>query len=215
MGSIHPRAVAYQKRYFYQFHRQNTHGELVVVLQMQLNKFKALISIALIVSGLSLASATASAITPSPAMIEQFKQMPKAEQQRLMKQYGISPQSIAGSGASTQQISTPVLVHQRDKKKQQQIENQAIKAAAPRLAKKLKPYGYDMFAGEPTTFAPVSDIPIPTNYLLGPGDTINIQIYGKDNQQYSLVVARNGNIQMPDMGPISILGLTFDQSNSN
>ncbi|NRA61547.1 MAG: SLBB domain-containing protein [Psychrobium sp.] len=145
-------------------------------------------------------------------MLAQFKNMPKAEQQRLMKQYGLSPQMLQGKGAGKAvEIATPALISEREAFREIKILEQANKAAAPVKAKGLKSYGYDMFAGEPSTFAPVSDIPIPTEYLMGPGDVVNIQIYGKDNQQYSLTVARNGNLQMPDMGPIGVLGLTFDQ----
>ncbi|TVQ48905.1 MAG: hypothetical protein EA371_04615, partial [Gammaproteobacteria bacterium] len=40
----------------------------------------------------------------------------------------------------------------------------------------LKPFGYDLFEGVPSTFAPVSDIPIPAEYLLGPGDVLRAQL---------------------------------------
>ncbi len=33
----------------------------------------------------------------------------------------------------------------------------------------LKPFGYDLFAGAPTTFAPATDIPVPVDYIIGPG----------------------------------------------
>ena len=42
-------------------------------------------------------------------------------------------------------------------------------------------YGYEQFQTSPTTFAPTSSIPIPTDFLLGPGDKINIQYYGNEN----------------------------------
>ncbi|MEC7865969.1 MAG: hypothetical protein VYD02_03610, partial [Pseudomonadota bacterium] len=35
-------------------------------------------------------------------------------------------------------------------------------------------YGYDLFASSPTTFAPATDIPIPLDYVLGPGDIISV-----------------------------------------
>jgi hypothetical protein len=30
----------------------------------------------------------------------------------------------------------------------------------------------------PTTFAPATDIPVPSNYVIGPGDTIELQLIG-------------------------------------
>lgn len=73
----------------------------------------------------------------------------------------------------------------------------------------LKPFGYELFAGEPSTFAPVSDVPVPSEYILGPGDTLRIQIYGKESQDYSLTVNRQGEIEIPKLGPYSVVGQTF------
>lgn len=73
----------------------------------------------------------------------------------------------------------------------------------------LKPFGYQLFAGEPSTFAPVSDVPVPSEYVLGPGDTVRIQMYGKESQDYSLTVNRQGDIEIPKLGPYSVAGQTF------
>mgnify|MGYP001281588569 CR=1 FL=1 len=73
----------------------------------------------------------------------------------------------------------------------------------------LKPFGYELFAGEPSTFAPVSDVPVPSEYILGPGDTLRIQIYGKESQDYSLTVNRQGEIEIPKLGPYSVVGQSF------
>ena len=72
-------------------------------------------------------------------------------------------------------------------------------------------FGLDLFAGTPTTFAPQFDAPIPANYLIGPGDTVNVEIYGKVNQSYVLTVNRNGTLSIPEIGPIKVIGLTFDE----
>jgi polysaccharide export outer membrane protein len=76
---------------------------------------------------------------------------------------------------------------------------------------KLKPFGYELFAGEPSTFAPVSDVPVPSNYILGPGDTIRVKIYGKEAQDYSLVVNREGDVEIPKLGPFSVVGKSFSE----
>lgn len=75
--------------------------------------------------------------------------------------------------------------------------------------KTLTHYGYDLFAGVPTTFAPSSDIPTPANYIIGPGDSLEIQLLGKINKSYSLVVGRNGALNFPELGPINVSGLSF------
>src|SRR5580700_8366440 len=74
----------------------------------------------------------------------------------------------------------------------------------------LKPFGYDLFEGVPSTFAPVSDIQVPSDYIVGPGDKLEIQLYGNEPANYSLTVERDGRINFPKLGPISLSGLTFE-----
>ena len=73
----------------------------------------------------------------------------------------------------------------------------------------LQPFGYELFAGEPTTFAPANQIPVSPDYLLGPGDNLNILFYGKTNESFSLEVNRNGAVDFPQLGPVSLTGMTF------
>jgi polysaccharide export outer membrane protein len=75
----------------------------------------------------------------------------------------------------------------------------------------LKPFGYDLFEGTPSTFAPVSDIQVPMDYVVGPGDTFNIQMYGgNEPASYGLTVGRDGRVNFPKLGPISVSGMSFD-----
>jgi len=75
----------------------------------------------------------------------------------------------------------------------------------------LQPFGYDLFAGSPTTFAPVTDVPVPVDYVIGPGDTIVVQMYGKENSTDELVVSREGEIQFPEIGPVTVNGLNYGE----
>jgi polysaccharide biosynthesis/export protein len=74
----------------------------------------------------------------------------------------------------------------------------------------VKPFGYDLFEGVPSTFAPVKDIQVPIDYVVGPGDTFDIQLYGKDTGSYTLTVGRDGRINFPRLGPIPVSGMGFD-----
>jgi protein involved in polysaccharide export with SLBB domain len=76
----------------------------------------------------------------------------------------------------------------------------------------LKPFGYDLFTTLPSTYAPVSDVPVPSEYSVGPGDTIEVQLLGNTQAEHSLTVGRDGTIQFPDLGPIAVAGLTFPQA---
>ncbi len=73
----------------------------------------------------------------------------------------------------------------------------------------LRQFGYELFAGAPTTFAPATDVPVSPDYIIGPGDEIHIQLYGKTNLTTDLTVDRDGMISFPEIGPITVAGLTF------
>ena len=76
----------------------------------------------------------------------------------------------------------------------------------------LRAFGYDLFAGEPTSFEPASRIPISPNYILGPGDTVKVLFYGKINESHDLEINRNGYIEFPQLGPVSLAGMTFSDA---
>ncbi len=76
----------------------------------------------------------------------------------------------------------------------------------------LKPFGYDLFEGAPSTFAPVTDIPVPGDYVVGPGDTLDVQLYGSNTATYSLDVSRDGRISFPKIGPITVGGMSFNEA---
>ena len=73
-------------------------------------------------------------------------------------------------------------------------------------------YGYEQFQTSPTTFAPTSSIPIPTDFLLGPGDKINIQYYGNENILSQEFISRSGELNLPTLGPVTLAGLTFSEA---
>ncbi len=75
----------------------------------------------------------------------------------------------------------------------------------------LKPYGYDLFLDAPSTFAPVTDVPVPSGYIVGPGDQLNVQLFGNQNRNLRLVVGRDGRVSFPELGPINVSGQTFER----
>ena len=75
----------------------------------------------------------------------------------------------------------------------------------------LKPFGYDLFDQGISTFAPVTNVPVPSNYIVGPGDQLNVQLYGNQNRSLQLTVARDGTISLPEIGPVHVGGESFEQ----
>ncbi len=72
-------------------------------------------------------------------------------------------------------------------------------------------FGANFFASSPTTFAPVQNIPVPTDYEFGPGDEILVRAWGGVTIDYRAVVDRNGLINIPAVGSISMSGVKANQ----
>jgi protein involved in polysaccharide export with SLBB domain len=74
-------------------------------------------------------------------------------------------------------------------------------------------FGYNIFLYSPSTFAPVTQIPISSSYVLGPGDEINIEFFGGQNVKKSGYISRNGTFNLPILGPVTLAGLTISEAN--
>jgi polysaccharide biosynthesis/export protein len=74
----------------------------------------------------------------------------------------------------------------------------------------LKPFGYDLFDRAPSTFAPMTNVPVPSDYIVGPGDELSVQLYGSQNRTVRLTVGRDGRVSFPELGPINVAGERFN-----
>ncbi len=72
-------------------------------------------------------------------------------------------------------------------------------------------FGASMFSAPPSTFAPVDNIPVTPEYVIGPGDELRLQVWGSVNQSGSFVVDRTGSIAIPEVGAVHVAGLQFSQ----
>jgi polysaccharide export outer membrane protein len=80
------------------------------------------------------------------------------------------------------------------------------------FAVSLRQYGYAMFATNVSTFAPVDDVPVGPDYVLGPGDDLSINVWGPVETTVLRTVDRNGRIVLPKVGDLRVWGLTFAQA---
>ncbi len=77
--------------------------------------------------------------------------------------------------------------------------------------RRLSVYGRKLFDQVPTTFAPVENVPVPADYVLGPGDQLLIRAWGKIELDSRVTVDRNGQINLPKVGTLSVAGLRYSQ----
>ena len=75
-------------------------------------------------------------------------------------------------------------------------------------------FGRDIFNKRMLTFEPTMNIATPANYVVGPGDHVNIEIYGASQKSESLEVSPDGIITISGFGPIHIAGLTVANANA-
>jgi len=148
----------------------------------------------------------------SQQQIEQFKKLPAAQQQALAKSMGVDINAIRDQISSTEQeqdVQSNTPHYSRSTNTDEQLLESENFEVLPEV--EVKPFGYDVFANAPQTFAPTMDIAIPSGYIVGPGDRISIQMFGKENNELELEVNREGKIIFPTYGPFSVTGLTFSE----
>ncbi|WP_404401712.1 SLBB domain-containing protein [Idiomarina seosinensis] len=153
----------------------------------------------------------------TPEQIQQFQNLPPAQQQLIARQYGIdidqlrqqqqssqkqqseSQSNIFPRGTDFDDMGNPIFPDEINKLFKEEEEE-------------LSRFGADLFASEPSSYSPVKNIPIPSHYLVGPGDTVNIVLFGKESNTYDIEVNQDGSIIIPKLGPIQVAGLTFNET---
>ncbi len=79
------------------------------------------------------------------------------------------------------------------------------------VGKLLPVYGDSLFRQVPTTFAPLRDVNVTPDYVLGPGDQLLIRIWGQVNFNAQVTVDRSGSVYLPQVGEIHVAGLPYAQ----
>ena len=191
-------------------------GNPLAPMMTFIKKTTSLLAFSIIILGVSISSSNAAQV--SQAQIEQFKKLPSSQQQALAKSMGIDINALKGQlssnnafeqgqtntenfprGTQFDQLGNPI--QQELKKEEDDFEE----------VKELAPFGYDIFANSPQTFAPTMDIAIPSDYMVAPGDKISIQIFGKETNDFELEVNREGQVVFPQHGPFTVSGLSFNE----
>lgn len=75
----------------------------------------------------------------------------------------------------------------------------------------LTQFGYDVFQRAVSTFTPVTNVPVGLDYIVGPGDTFTVTLWGRVNAQYAVEIDRNGQIVLPEVGVLNVSGMTMKE----
>jgi len=66
--------------------------------------------------------------------------------------------------------------------------------------------------GGPSVFTSPTEIPVLSDYVLGPGDTLKVTIWGQAQEIFSVVIDPEGKILLPKVGPMYLWGLKFSEA---
>ena len=77
-------------------------------------------------------------------------------------------------------------------------------------ARPLERFGLDVFRrGEANPAYLPMDLPVGPNYVVGPGDSLSIDLWGGVSQRLLRTVDREGRVALPEAGPILVSGRTL------
>ena len=91
-------------------------------------------------------------------------------------------------------------------------EPMLVAPVEPETTTGKKVFGRDIFNNKALTFEPQMNIATPQNYVVGPGDQIIIDVYGDTQKSEQLQVSPDGDVVVPDYGPIRVSGLSVAQA---
>ena len=75
-------------------------------------------------------------------------------------------------------------------------------------------FGRNIFNSRNLTFEPSINLATPPNYRLGPGDEVIIDIWGASQNTIRQQISPDGTINIPELGPINLNGMTVAKAES-
>lgn len=146
----------------------------------------------------------------TPAEIEAGKKLLESKEKELSQTTAADdvtmPEKAAKIPAEKEVAKTPA-----EKEKEVETQEEYLHKNDLPEQQDLSIFGHKFFSGSPSTFAPIQNVPVSNNYIVGPGDEIKILMWGRLDESYSLEVDNEGIINFPKIGPLTVAGLTFGE----
>ena len=88
-------------------------------------------------------------------------------------------------------------------------ETEFEQMVADSAGRALPLFGQSLFIQPPSTFAPMDLLQVPSDYIIGPGDELQVRIWGQVEADLRVIVDRSGEIYIPQVGQISVAGIHY------
>ena len=90
-------------------------------------------------------------------------------------------------------------------------ETEFQQMVADSVGRVLPVFGQSYFGQSPSTFAPIDQLQVSDDYIIGAGDELRIRIWGQVEADLRTTVDRSGQIYIPQVGQVSVAGIHYGQ----
>lgn len=80
---------------------------------------------------------------------------------------------------------------------------------------KQQVFGRNIFNNKMLTFEPALNVPTPSDYRLGAGDQVIIDVWGASQTTFNGNISPDGTVTLEGVGPVSLAGMTVAEANKN
>ena len=101
---------------------------------------------------------------------------------------------------------TPQMVEQEQRTT---LERKFSEKAALENLTNVRLFGYSAFSETVGSFVPDLESPVPSDYIIGPGDSFNVTLWGISEGIFKVTVNQEGQITLPKVGVVSVAGLRY------
>lgn len=88
-------------------------------------------------------------------------------------------------------------------------ETEFEQMVADSVGRPLPLFGQSLFVQAPSTFSPIDWMQVPSDYIIGPGDELQIRVWGQVEANLRVIVDRSGQIYIPQVGQIAVAGIHY------
>jgi len=98
---------------------------------------------------------------------------------------------------------------------QRKIDSALLSNPTQDVVRDFSIFGTELFSKNSLVFEPNIRIATPSTYIVGPDDELLISVFGLSEQKYNLTVSAEGEIYIPNVGPLFVSGLSIEEARKN